>query len=440
MSIMENPTTEGALSEGSITDTEKETSSRKAPERPWKRYLDAALGLKNYWYPVFFSKELEEGNVLSEEVCGERILFKRTAQGVFAVQDRCAHRGVAFSARPECYSENTVTCWFHGFTFDVRDGNLMQVLSHPESNLKGKLSIPSYKVREEFGLVWVFIGDEDIPFEHDLPPALQRALAGGERRAFFPIARVLIPCDWRLAIENGFDPGHVYGHRTAEIIQNGTVQISLASYPPSPKVIRTDTTPGRAAYMNFRHVEWEQVWEAEVEGVLVSVPKPQNFVGDGSYEIQMEHERDTSVVGDGGCYLPCLFEAAGFPDGIQTHFEWYVPVDETHHLYTIMASLPVTSDEEEAAFFEDCRTKWGDLIWSKDPEVVGFNNFDAFGREQIAHGYDQEDFWHRERLYKPDAALVEWRMFVTRNARGIVERTDLAPKGPQEPSVVKYIH
>ena len=42
-------------------------------DKPWQRYLDAALGLRNYWYPVLFSHELQEGATRPETLLGERL-------------------------------------------------------------------------------------------------------------------------------------------------------------------------------------------------------------------------------------------------------------------------------------------------------------------------------------------------------------------------------
>ena len=46
-------------------------------DKPWQRYLDADLGLRNYWYPVLFSHELQEGETRPETLLGERLFFKR---------------------------------------------------------------------------------------------------------------------------------------------------------------------------------------------------------------------------------------------------------------------------------------------------------------------------------------------------------------------------
>ena len=99
--------------------------------KPWAPYLKAALGFRNHWYPACFSKEVAEGQCFGLELLGERVLFKRIEGRVYAIEDRCAHRGVPFSARPECFSANTVTCWYHGFTYDLRDGRLVAIVTDP---------------------------------------------------------------------------------------------------------------------------------------------------------------------------------------------------------------------------------------------------------------------------------------------------------------------
>ena len=52
-------------------------------DKPWQRYLDAALGPRNYWYPVLFSHELKEGETRPETLLGERLFFKRINDKVY---------------------------------------------------------------------------------------------------------------------------------------------------------------------------------------------------------------------------------------------------------------------------------------------------------------------------------------------------------------------
>ena len=55
-------------------------------DKPWQRYLDATLGLRNYWYPVLFSHELQEGETRPETLLGERrpvqMFDQRRSQGL----------------------------------------------------------------------------------------------------------------------------------------------------------------------------------------------------------------------------------------------------------------------------------------------------------------------------------------------------------------------
>src|SRR6516165_11244630 len=128
--------------------------------RGWRAYFEADLGFRNHWYPAFFSRQLAEGECRGQEMLGERILFKRIDGRVYAIEDRCAHRGVPFSVRPECYTKNTISCWYHGFTYDVRNGALIAIITDPESPLIGKVKLKAYPVEEHKNLVFAFIGDE----------------------------------------------------------------------------------------------------------------------------------------------------------------------------------------------------------------------------------------------------------------------------------------
>src|SRR5207302_9285108 len=137
---------------------------------------------RNHWYPAFFSHELKEGDVStgsgepvkefkSLTMLGERIIFRRLDGKVYAMQDWCLHRGVPFSARPECYTKDTLTCWYHGFTYDMKDGALTAVLTDPACPLIGKLNLRTYPAQERQGIVWVYIGDgEPGLLEQDVQP------------------------------------------------------------------------------------------------------------------------------------------------------------------------------------------------------------------------------------------------------------------------------
>ena len=364
--------------------------------KPWQPYLEAALGFRNHWYPACYSHELAEGQARGEQLLGERLLLKRIDGRVYAVQDRCLHRGVAFSVRPECHSKNTISCWYHGFTYDLRDGSLVAVITDPESSLVGKLRLQTYPAQEHKGLVFVFIGDMDPPeLKLDLQPGFLDAdlaiHANGERQ--------LVHSNWRLAAENGFDAAHIYIHRNSPLILEQRRPLPLATIPASREgmVVAEDGQPkgvvkGRGAR--------KPVWEVEIEGVKVTsrfLPGPDT----------PRTSPDTSM------WLPCGLKVDPFPTEGIMQFEWYVPVDEHSHTYFVTWGRRTTSDAEAAEFSREIEDHWKDLVVDK------FNVDDITAREAMERFYSEEDGWQRERLYRPDLIITEWRKLASAHNRGI---------------------
>ena len=389
--------------------------------KPWHRYLEAALGLRNHWYPAIFTHELKEGQTKGETIAGERLYFKRVDGKVYCIEDRCAHRGVQFSRRPEVYSKNTITCWFHGFCYDVRDGKLVSVLSEPNSSVVGKIAIKTYPVFEKHSVVFVFIGDMDPPppIKEDMPPSFWTP-----NLYIRPLVRYKIKCNWRMATENGFDQGHLYFHRNWAFSQRYGVQQPLGtSLKNKGEVILQEEEGGpKGIYINSTIVSWV----GEVEGVKVS----SRFVDPNS---PPPGERAFEYPRGFGCFLPCGLDVPGFPRPDLYHIEWYVPIDEDHHYYVIIQGTVAETEEDKRIFDREVDEYLGSDIWNHDPTADplgegpnpgGFNNADAFGREGVHHAYAKEDWWHRERLYKPDYSIIQWRMMVHKHARGIQKRGD----------------
>jgi carbazole 1,9a-dioxygenase len=197
------------------TENRHDIPESDASARSWRSYFEADLGFRNHWYPAFFSLQLEEGQCCGQKILGENVLFKRIDGRVYAIEDRCAHRGVRLSIRPECHTKNTISCWYHGFTYDVRDGKLIAIITDPESTLINRVQLRSYPIEERQGLVFIFIGD-------NLPPPLAMDLQPGfldDDMAIFPDGEHdLIKSNWRLAAENGVDASHIYIHRNSELV------------------------------------------------------------------------------------------------------------------------------------------------------------------------------------------------------------------------------
>jgi carbazole 1,9a-dioxygenase len=376
--------------------------------KPWQPYLDAGLGFRNHWYPALFGCELEEGQVKGQRLLGEPILFKRIDGRVYAVEDRCLHRGVPFSTRPECYTSNTITCWYHGFTYNLKNGQLVAVITDPESALIGKARIKTYPVEERKGLVFVFVGDLDPPppLALDVQPGLlDDDLALAPRGS-----RELVRSNWRLAAENGFDAAHIYIHRNSPLVIGMRKVLPLATLLLSREgmVVADEGAPKGVVKGSGKRFS---IWETEIEGVTVSARnKPDASTPRTS--------PDTSM------WLPCGLKVDPFPVPGMIQFEWYAPIDEHSHNYIVTWGKRVDSDEAAAAFYQEVDSYWRDLV------VNNFNMDDVTAREAMERFYSDEDGWHRERLYRPDLIITEWRKLASAHNRGIQRRA--APRAADQ--------
>lgn len=362
----------------------------------WRNYLEAKLGFRNHWYPVMLSRDIAEAEVKTATVCGEEIILKRIDGEVKAIRDRCLHRGVKFSEKPECYTKNTITCWYHGFTYKWDSGKLCDILAAPDSKAIGRKGVKSYPVEEAKGLVFVFVGDEGFdvpPLSQDVPPTFLDADMS-VHGAIYPI-----DSNWRVGAENGFDGLHVYIHRTAELVNNTQRSLPIGHLSDSAKVeIFEDKDGPKGVYDLFaNHVS---VWEGKVEGETVI---------QGVKRVSEKPTRTTAA----SMWLPCVLRVDNFPDQDITQFEWYVPVSEDKHLYIITLGKRVANEEERAAFEHEFWARW------KPISLEGFNAQDIGARVALQKFYKNDNAWIDEMLIEGDAPIVKWRELSHQYARGV---------------------
>ena len=374
-------------------------------KKPWGPYLEAELGFRNHWYPACFSREIAEGQFLGIELLGERVLFKRIGGSVHAMEDRCAHRGVPFSARPECFSANTVTCWYHGFTYDMRDGRLVAIVTDPESPLIGKVGLKTYPIEERKSVVFVFIGDGD-------PPPLVEDVQPGFLDDDLYIApsgdRGVVKSNWRLAAENGVDASHIYIHRNSRLLNAARRAVPLSSYfvGREDMVVESPGGPKGVVKGAGRKIS---VWETEIEGNRIAS------------QYRREENPAGSAITDTSLWMPCGLKVDPFPIADFVHFEWYVPIDEHSHYYIVTWGKRVADEAGRERFAREVETVWREMV------VDGFNDEDVFAREAMERFYTEEDGWNRERLFRPDVIITEWRKLASRCNRGIQRRAHTRP-------------
>jgi phenylpropionate dioxygenase-like ring-hydroxylating dioxygenase large terminal subunit len=382
---IEESTTESTSAKGTTGAGREDWSS-------WPTYDAAALGFTNWWYPVAWSNQVTH-TPRAVTVCGERLSLQREGDAVYALHDRCAHRGVPLSLGAREFP-GTVSCPYHGWTYRLADGELCAVITDgPDSPICGKVTVRTYPTAERLGLVWVFVGDDEPhPIDEQLPEELV-----GER--FSVGGRVdLRTGNWRFAAENGYDEGHAkYLHRT--------------SWWRLFKVMPT---------WNKTHIEdrdrWifrvqdEVHWDADFPGVgtwsnkrwwKLKPPEDKRFTlgntgAAKTIDPVIERQQYPGFV---SLSLPGVLRVA-YPQFI--HYEFYVPIDEASHLYVgVMVQ-----------FKTGLRG-----LWYKARYLLGIR--------WLFHGnFSNQDAWMvdamdapPERLYRPDISLIAWRRLCERGTR-----------------------
>ncbi|MCG8417912.1 MAG: Rieske 2Fe-2S domain-containing protein [Proteobacteria bacterium] len=379
--------------ERASAQTAPNSATTSKPSQAHGRYLDAHFGLRNHWYAAFFSADLDNGDTRAEVLLGERILFKRSGGTIYAIEDRCPHRGVALSTRPECHSENTVTCWLHGFTFDVRDGQLVQILTDPESRLIGNLAVPTYPIVERSGVVFIFIGDrEPPPLERDVQPKFVRP-----NLVVHPMGRTIVRSDWRLAAEISIEGAHIYSHRLVDMVKNFGIPVPFSTLASAEEIARVDSSEGPIGVISQ---PTRFVWSADLEGARVNAA---NYDPDNP-----PPPMDIAT----GLFLPGVLEVEPFPMPGLVHLEWYVPIDDNHYVYMFATATICDDPAEIEAFHRNCEEQYRQSI-------MDFVDDDIFIREQLYHAYAHENWWQREQLAELDAEVHHWRDLVEKHARGV---------------------
>lgn len=368
----------------------------------WKGYVEAKLGFRNHWYPVRFSKEVEEGALEVIQLMGERLLLKRIDGQVYAMRDRCLHRGVPLSRKPDCYTKDTITCWYHGYTYRFQTGELVNILAVPDSRLCGRRKIVTYPCQEAKGLIFVFMGDEDQVHDlvKDVPPGFldDDLMVLGKHR--------VVESNWRLGAENGFDALHIFIHKDSTLRHFREFNFPIGHTPLDGAVTVVEDEDGpKGVEDDFS--KHNPVWDGVIDGeTVVRGPRSTQVKG-------------TSASVGTSVWLPGVLKVDSFPVPGITQFEWYVPLDEKRHLYVQTLGQKCVTEEERNDFANKFETHW------KPHGLDGFNADDIWAREVTEPFYADDFGWIDEMLCEPDSTILEWRRLASRHGRGIQTREHL---------------
>ena len=395
-----------------ISDARANNAKTQSQYQPYK---DAAWGFVNHWYPGLFSNELAEDQVEGIQICGIPIVLRRVNGQVYALKDQCLHRGVRLSEKPTCFSKSTISCWYHGFTFDLESGKLVTIVANPDDKLIGTTGITTYPVHEVNGKIFVFVRedsfpDEDVPpladdlpfrfperseqFPHPMWPASpgvldDNAVALGMHRTGFG--------NWRIACENGFDNAHILVHKDNTIVHAMDWVLPLGLLPTSDDCIEViEEENGPKGMMQWLFTDkWAPVLENQELGLKVEGLNGRPY--------------RTSVV------LPGVLMVENWPGEHMTQYEWYVPItDDTHEYWEIIVRVCDTPEERQK------HQHRFDHVY-KPLCLHGFNDCDIYAREAMQNFYADGTGWDDEQLVATDISPITWRKLASRWNRGIAK-------------------
>jgi phenylpropionate dioxygenase-like ring-hydroxylating dioxygenase large terminal subunit len=199
------------------------------------------LGHKEYWYPALPDKDIKKKPQVLR-LLGEDLVFFRGADGqVKALKDACPHRGTYLSFG-NCFYKGTVTCPYHGATFDG-DGNCVAFLTEgPESPMVGQMKAWAHKTVTLKGIVFVWMGEgEPVDPADDIPPEFF------QEHHNVRWSCQIFRCNWILVLENTNDAHNAFFvHRNCLSV----LPSRLGGRPRTPLGYRTKIINGKTANYN----------------------------------------------------------------------------------------------------------------------------------------------------------------------------------------------
>jgi nitrite reductase/ring-hydroxylating ferredoxin subunit len=357
-----------------------------------------ALGLRNYWYPALAGWRLR-WRPKAIRLLGEDIVLYRDGGRLFALGDRCAHRGAKLSKGKCLYPGSfTISCPYHGWTYDGDSGRCVaKLMEGPEARIPAGAAVKRYAVRELAGFIWVFVGDMDaVPLEDDLPAFITDHV-GWHAISNWRSYR----CNWRLLMDNLAHDQHApFLHRNAP---------ELIFQPIFKHATRNSTEPldnGKG----IGHVARDGISSADYPGLGRFPPTQETWyrrlrpTGRGK-EIDPESSQAAVKYGIRYRHMNLLPSIAliGRPTGDFFTCRWIVPVDADRtilfnfNLYRRRGALRTLGE----------RLQW--LLWKGWAHDWLFSDQDKWIVEAIEPG--------PELLSRTDVGVVAWRRFALRHAR-----------------------
>lgn len=354
------------------------------------------LGYREYWYPAIAAKKVGRRSFralnffgkrapVQVKILGEDIAFFPGKDGtIAALWDRCPHRG-AYLSRGFCLFDGTVSCPYHGYTFDAAGTCVAALTEGPDSGLNGKLRVRHYPTAIVRGVVFVWMGEtEPVPIEEDVPEDLF-----DPEYVTVPYSSIW-PMNWTLTIENSGDSHNSYLHRfRLRRLLNFSAFQQLPAYWSGIRIVEeTDNSIGfvpavdapQQAYYPGVEAKWpRQVWwrwrRQRKPGVETMAKQPYR----NQYRLPSIARVNTSIT--------------------HLHTRYATPVDEKHTLMWTFGVIRVQT--------------WWQRLWAKFYLRFWYYIFTIRGVNELedlpVQRYDRLDPTAPQKLGANDQAIIYWR-------------------------------
>lgn len=304
----------------SETELDRGTGYGRPKPHSNKRLTEVGSGtpmgelMRRFWQPVAKSTDAT-ATPKRVRILGEDLVLFRDGHGrPGLVVEHCCHRGTSlFYGRVE---DDGIRCCYHGWKFDVK-GNCLDRATEVDGGARREATRqPWYPVQERYGLVFAYMGP---PQKKPVLPrwAILEDLKPGE---FVEVGDYLhgpsdiVDCSWLQAYENNIDQVHgiwLHGcHAGPQIIFDAALPGLSAG--PAPHA--------HGAVLGFQ-------WRPTEHGVVAIASQP---AGDKILRFVFE------------VLVPNMASIPGALD-----FNWFVPVDDTHHKTFVAAVVKEPGTLEE---------------------------------------------------------------------------------------------
>lgn len=159
--------------------------------------------MRRYWLPFALSSDLPapDCDPIRVRHLGEDLVAFRDSDGnVGLLEEYCMHRGVSLAVgRVE---DRGIRCLYHGWKFGI-DGTIQETPNHCDARLRARLKAPAFKVQEEAGLLWAYMGPQDA-----VPP-FRRLAFMDVQSSHRTVFRIYQPANYLQLVEQGSDSSHV---------------------------------------------------------------------------------------------------------------------------------------------------------------------------------------------------------------------------------------